>query len=78
MQSRFLKALKYAEKYNIPKVIGSDAHIASEIPNAIMEIPYFKTKQEFLNVLSKATLHKHRTSIFNFITPTLHKIRKRF
>jgi predicted metal-dependent phosphoesterase TrpH len=56
------KARIFAEKYDIAKSAGSDAHTPQEIGNAYVEMPEFNGKDEFLRVLAKGKVFGRRTN----------------
>ena len=57
---RSAKSLAFAEKYDIAKSAGSDAHILGEIGNAYVEMPEFNGKDDFLQALIKGKSFGHR------------------
>lgn len=74
------KAQKFVNQNGLIPFIGSDAHISREIPNAIMEMESFDTKEEFLKNLSKrkSIVHyKKRFKLIDIIRPTINKFKKR-
>jgi predicted metal-dependent phosphoesterase TrpH len=70
---------KLASQYNFEKFIGSDAHIAKEIPNAITTLENFSNASEFLNNLKKTSVSfdKRRFKLIDIFRPTINKIRKK-
>jgi len=56
------KAQLLAEKYGIRQSAGSDAHTAGEIGNAYIEMPEFKSRDDFLPALAKGRVVGHRTN----------------
>ena len=56
------KAQMFAEKYDIPRSAGSDAHSVQEIGNAYVEMPEFNGKDDFLQALVKGKIFGHRTN----------------
>jgi len=56
------KAQLFAQKYGIPGSAGSDAHTASEIGNAYVEMPEFNGKDDFLNALAQGRIVGRRTN----------------
>ena len=56
------KAQLLAEKYGIRQSAGSDAHTAGEIGNAYIEMPEFKSRDDFLPALAKGKVVGHRTN----------------
>lgn len=71
---------KYAKENNLTAFIGSDAHIAREIPNAIMEMEDFQNKKEFLENLKKNNVefYKKRFKLIDIIRPTINKFKKKY
>ncbi len=57
------KAKVFAEKYDIVKSAGSDAHTPNEIGNAYVEMPEFNGKDDFLNALARGKIFGHRTNL---------------
>jgi len=63
------KARAFAQKYDIPGTVGSDAHTIGEIGNAYMEMPEFNGRDDFLNALVKGKVFGHRTNpLIHFVT----------
>jgi predicted metal-dependent phosphoesterase TrpH len=56
------QAREFAHKYHLPGTAGSDAHAAYEIGNAYVELPEFKSKEDFLPALAKGQIGGHRAS----------------
>ncbi|HSW58449.1 MAG TPA: PHP domain-containing protein [Dehalococcoidales bacterium] len=56
------KARQFAEKNHLPASAGSDAHSASEIGIAYVELPEFNGREDFLAALSQGKIYGHRTS----------------
>ncbi len=75
-----IKAENYAKDNNITPFIGSDAHIAREISNSIIEMDNFSTKEEFLKNLKKTNTkyYKKRLKLIDIIRPTINKIKKKY
>lgn len=73
-------AERYVMENNLAPFIGSDAHIAREIGNAIIEIEDFKNKEEFLINLKRADtrFYKKRLKLIDIVRPTMNKIKKNF
>ena len=57
------KALDFADKNKIPKLVGSDAHTKIEIGNAYNIIEDFNSKKEFLKNLKKAEFFCKRSPL---------------
>ncbi len=72
------KADMFAEKYGIPKSAGSDAHTASEIGNAYVEMPEFNGKDDFLPALEKGKICGHRTNPLTHFASVWTRLRNRF
>lgn len=63
------KARAFAQKYDIPRTAGSDAHTVSEIGNAYIEMPEFNGKDDFLQALRTGKIEGHRTSpLIHFVS----------
>ena len=60
------KAQAFAQKYDIPGTVGSDAHTIGEIGNAYIEMPEFNGRDDFLQALRDGKMMGHRT------TPLIH------
>jgi len=56
------KALAFAQKYDIAKSAGSDAHTSDAIGNAYVEMAEFNGKDDFLRALAKGKIYGHRTN----------------
>lgn len=56
------RAQLFAEKYGIGQSAGSDAHTASEIGHAYVEMPEFKGRDDFLQALAKGKVVGQRTN----------------
>lgn len=55
-------AREFARDHHLPCTAGSDAHSASEIGNAFVEMPEFEDKEGFLQALSQGKVHGHRAN----------------
>lgn len=71
------KALAFAKKYGIPKSAGSDAHTLSEIGSAYVEMPEFRSKEDFLKALQKGKISGHLTNPLIHFASAWTKLRKR-
>lgn len=73
------QAEKYVLEHNLTPFIGSDAHIAREIPHAIIEMEEFKTKEEFLRNLKRSdtVFYKQRLRLIDIVRPTINNIKKK-
>ena len=69
---------EFVRKNNLTPFIGSDAHIAREIPNSIIEMEDFQTKKEFLKNLKRkdTKFYKKRLKLIDIVRPTMNKIKK--
>ena len=64
-----IKAQAFAQKYDIPGTVGSDAHTIGEISNACIELPEFNGRDDFLQVLRIGKVIGHRTNpLIHFVT----------
>jgi hypothetical protein len=63
------KAQAFAQKYDIPGTVGSDAHTIGEIGNAYIEMPEFNGRDDFLQALRTGKAFGHRTNpLIHFVT----------
>ncbi len=63
------KAQAFAQKYDIPGTVGSDAHTIGEIGNACIEMPEFNSRDDFLRALRAGKVVGHRTNpLIHFVT----------
>ncbi len=63
------KAQAFAQKYDIPGTVGSDAHTIGEIGNAYIEMPEFNSRDGFLQALRTGKDIGRRTSpLIHFVT----------
>lgn len=70
------KALDFANKHNLIKAVGSDAHTPLEVGNAYVIMEDFNDKNEFLKNLKEAEFFTKRGNIF--LTHGMTKIIKMF
>ncbi len=64
-----IKAQAFAEKYDLPGTVGSDAHTIGEIGNACVEMPEFNSRDDFLQALRTGKVVGHRTNpLIHFVT----------
>ncbi len=70
------KAAAYARERNIPGAVGSDAHRASEIGRAWVEIADFDGRDEFLEALRGGAVHGRLTGPAIHIATRYDRIRK--
>jgi len=71
------KALAFANKHDIPKSAGSDAHTLGEIGRTYIEMPEFKGKDDFLEALEKGKIIGHTTNPLIHFASAWTKLRKR-
>ena len=63
------KAQAFAQKYDIPGTVGSDAHTIGEIGNAYVEMPEFNGRDDFLQALRAGKVMGHGTTpLIHFVT----------
>jgi len=63
------KAQTFAQKYDIPGTVGSDAHTIGEIGNAYTEMPEFNGRDDFLQALRAGKVMGHRTNpLIHFVS----------
>ena len=60
------RARAFAEKHDLAKSAGSDAHSTNEIGNAYVEMPEFKGKDDFLEALAEGKI------LGNMTNPMIH------
>ena len=70
------RAQRLARKFGKVTSAGSDAHTASEIGNAYIEMPEFSNKDEFLNSLARGQICGHKSSPLVHLASTCNKLRK--
>ena len=70
------RAKRLALKFGKPMSAGSDAHTAAELGSFYIEIPDFKDKNEFLDVLSQGKVSGQKSSPFVHLKSTINKLRK--
>jgi predicted metal-dependent phosphoesterase TrpH len=71
-------AKNFALKHSLPGSAGSDAHAASEIGNAYVEMPEFKGQEDFLEALARGKIYGHRASLLSHFTSLFARVRKIF
>ena len=70
-------AEEFAEKQNLLKASGSDAHISRQIGICYVELEDFSSKKELLENLRKATLVKKRAPLYDLaLTGLIDKYKK--
>ncbi|MDD5191411.1 MAG: PHP domain-containing protein, partial [Dehalococcoidales bacterium] len=72
------KAREYAGIHKLAMTGGSDAHTIREIGNVMVTLDDFRTPEEFLTSLGKATIEGKRASPFVHLNRTINKIKKAF
>jgi len=72
------KAQAFAQKHDIVKGAGSDAHTPYEIGNAYVEMPEFNGKDDFLQALARGKISGHRTNPLIHFNSAWAKLKKRF
>jgi len=71
------KAKLLAHQYNKLASCGSDAHIASEIGKAYVEMPVFNGRDDFLAALAKGKIFGHKSSPVTHFASTWARLKKR-
>jgi predicted metal-dependent phosphoesterase TrpH len=69
--------VNFAAKHQKACSAGSDAHTIMEIGNAYIEMPEFKTKEEFLNSLRQGQIHGKKASPFVHFGSLWARLKKR-
>jgi len=70
------KAQAFASKYDLPGIVGSDAHTPGEIGYTHIEMPEFNSKDDFLHALRKGKISQHRASLLVHFSTTWTKLKK--
>jgi predicted metal-dependent phosphoesterase TrpH len=70
------RAQRLANKFGKLSSAGSDAHTASEIGNAYVEMPQFSNKDEFLKSLAQGQICGHKSSPLVHLASTRNKFKK--
>jgi len=70
------RAQKLAQKFGKLASAGSDAHTATEIGNAYIEIPEFRDKDEFMKSLARGKISGHKSNPLVHIASTRNKFKK--
>ena len=68
------KAKQFSEKHNLPVLVGSDAHLESELGNTFMEMEDFSGPRDFLEKIKKADFHTKRNFPLNIVKSLIHKM----
>jgi predicted metal-dependent phosphoesterase TrpH len=69
------KARNFATKYDLPGIVGSDAHSPKEIGYTYIEMPEFNTTDEFRQALRQGKLSTRKASFFVHFFSTWAKLR---
>ncbi len=72
------KARDFAAKHSIPGTASTDSHSPQEIGSTYTEMPEFQGKADFLQALSKAKFHQHRSSPLVHFNSTWAKLKRLF
>lgn len=76
LQRSSIQARIFADKHHLPCTAGSDAHAAREIGNAYVELPEFKSKEDFIQALAQGKVYGHRTSLLSRFSSLFARMRK--
>lgn len=69
------KARNFATKYDLPGIVGSDAHTPNEIGYTYIEMPEFNTKDDFLQALRKGKISTRKSSFLVHLFSTWAKLK---
>ena len=72
------KAQTFAMKYDLPGIVGSDAHSPSEIGYTYIEMPEFNGKDDFLQALRKGKISTRKSSYLVHLSSTWTRLKKSF
>ena len=67
----------FAEKHNLYRSAGSDAHTLAEVGNAYVEMPEFEGRDDFLQALAQGKICGHSTNPLRHFCSLGNRIRKR-
>ncbi len=67
-----------ADRYNIKKSAGSDAHTLAEVGNVYLEMPAFSGRHDFLDALAGARICGKSTSPLAHFSSLKNRMKKRF
>jgi predicted metal-dependent phosphoesterase TrpH len=70
------RAQQLAQKFGKLASAGSDAHTATEIGNAYLEMPEFSGKDEFMKSLAQGQIFGHKSNPLVHLASTRNKFRK--
>lgn len=71
-------ALDFSAKHKITRGAGSDAHSATEIGRAYMEMPEFKGKEDFLQALAQGRICGQRTNPLAHFRSLSQRLKKKY
>jgi len=69
------QAKLYAQEHGIPGGAGSDAHTASEVGNAYVEMPEFTGRDDFIIALKQGKVYGRRTNPLTHINSILARLK---
>ena len=69
------KAQNFATKYDLPGIVGSDAHSPNEIGYTYVEMPEFDTKDDFLQALRQGKISTRKSSFLVHFSSAWAKLR---
>ncbi len=72
------RAWQLAHKHGLPVSAGSDAHTASEIGNAYVEMPEFIGKDDFIESLKQGRIFGHKSSPLVHVASTWSRFKKHY
>ena len=72
------KALAFAQKYDIARSAGSDAHTPDAIGDAYVEMAEFNGKDDFLQALARGKIYGHRTNPVTHFSSAWARLKTRF
>jgi len=78
LRSSSARAWQLANKHGLPVSAGSDAHTASEIGNAFVEMPEFKNKYDFLQALRRGRIFGQKSSPLVHFSSTWARLKKHY
>lgn len=78
LRSSSARAWQLANKHGLPVSAGSDAHTASEIGNAFVEMPEFKNKDDFLQALRRGRIFGQKSSPLVHFSSTWARLKKHY
>lgn len=72
------KARNFAAKYDLPGIVGSDAHTPNEIGYTYIEMPEFNDKDDFREALRKGKISTRKSSFLVHFSSTWTMLKKSF